>query len=61
MREPSQEHLQWINTLKEGDLVDALKIEQQFKKICWSRAKVVHALESHIKIAFLNEKESFNR
>ena len=61
MRDPSNTHLQWVASLKEGDLVDAVKIEQHHKKICWSRAKVVSVLENHIKISFLNDKETFNR
>lgn len=61
MRDATLEHLQWIETLKEDDLVDAVKIEPQQKKIGWSRAKVLTVLDNHIKIGFLNEKESYNR
>ena len=61
MREPSPEHLKWVASLKLNDLVDAVKIEQHHKKICWSRAKIISVLENHVKISFLNEKETFNR
>ncbi len=61
MRDPTPEHLEWVASLKPNDLVDAVKIEQQHKKICWSRAKVISVLDNHIKISFLNDKETFNR
>jgi len=54
---PTEEHFEWINSLKEGDLVDAIKIENQYKKMCWSHARVLHVLESHIKIYFLHDRE----
>lgn len=61
MRDPTPEHMEWIANLKQGDIVDALKLEQNHRKICWSRAKVATVLENHLKIVFLNEKETFNR
>ena len=53
--------MQWVQSLKEGDLIDCIKIESQSKKACWSRAKIGFVLENHYRIAFLNDRESSNR
>ena len=43
------------------DIIDVIKIDQQYRKVCWSYAKVVQVLESHIKVQFLYERENFSR
>ena len=61
-RQPTVEQLQWLNALKEGDFVDALKIEEILNKICWSRATIMGISEDYLQITFINEKDSkFNR
>mmetsp|Transcript_29246 Transcript_29246/g.26680 ORF Transcript_29246/g.26680 Transcript_29246/m.26680 type:complete len:100 (+) Transcript_29246:359-658(+) len=50
--EPSEEHLKFIADLKEGDLIDCVKVEPVYKKYCWSHAKVIHVMDSHIKVTY---------
>ena len=61
MREPSREHLEWIKNLKVGDSVDAIKIDQHYRKVCWSPATVIQVLESHIRVQFVYEKDGYSR
>ena len=61
MKEPTLQHLEWIRNLKVDDIIDVIKIDQQYRKVCWSYAKVVQVLESHIRVQFLYERESFSR
>ena len=59
--EPTQEHLEWIETLKVGDLIDCVKIENNYKKMCWSYAQVVDVTTRIIKVSFVSEREKLNR
>lgn len=58
---PSEEHLAWIQSLKEGDNIDCVKMEGQYKKMCWSHAQVVAVSDTHITISYFDEKDELNK
>lgn len=49
----------WFNCLEEGQLVDALKIEDNYKTRCWSRAKLLKSKKAgFMKLSFMNDLTS---
>jgi hypothetical protein len=53
--------LEWIQSLKEGDLIDCIKNDPHYKKCCWSYARIASVMDTHLKVSFLYERESSNR
>lgn len=51
----------FVDQLKEGDIVDALKAEMHGNRLCWSRAIVKKVTPISIYISFLNDQLSTNR
>ena len=58
---PSLEHLQWVVNLKQGDKVDCVKSDSGYRKQCWAPGYVETAIESHLKIQFLYDREIASR
>ncbi|EAR94410.2 ubiquitin carboxy-terminal hydrolase (macronuclear) [Tetrahymena thermophila SB210] len=52
---------EWLQNLQVGQIVDAIKIDKQYVKHCWSRAEIVNIQDDHIFIRFLNSSKQFNR
>ena len=46
---------------KEGDVIDALKIDILHKKICWSQARIVEIIDNLAKVRFLYDNPSTSR
>lgn len=51
----------FVDKLKEGDLVDALKTEMHGNRLCWSRATVKKITSIGIYITFLNDQLTTSR
>ena len=57
----------WRNSLKEGSLVDAVKVEPMMEVRCWARAVVIKRTEqSHgepdkVKLTFEDDKGCYDR
>lgn len=58
----------WRNELKEGSLVDCVKIEPMMEIRCWARAVVVKRFENKnsddppkVKVTFEDDKASYDR
>ena len=52
--------LEWRNSLKVGDLIDAVKVDK-FRKKTWSRATVVEVSATSLVVSFLYDKVLNNR
>jgi hypothetical protein len=38
-------------------MVDCIKIDTQYKKICWAHARVAFVIDTHIKVTYVGDKE----
>ena len=47
--------------VKEGDVVDALKIDYENQSICWSKATVKEVTDELFKVQFHNSFDSMDR
>ena len=57
----SEEKKKWIEALKIGDEVDAVKVELKYKKFTWSRAIITDLSPLNLKISFKNDVADFER
>lgn len=60
-KEPSKEHLDWIASLKIGDIIDCIKEESACHRLCWLPARVSYDMENYIKVTFLNDFDRASR
>ncbi|KAL4488468.1 hypothetical protein ABPG72_013036 [Tetrahymena utriculariae] len=51
----------WFESIKVGDLVDAVKIEENYRKQCWSHARVTEKSDTRVKLSFLCDSSKYDR
>ncbi|EAR85485.2 ubiquitin carboxy-terminal hydrolase (macronuclear) [Tetrahymena thermophila SB210] len=56
-----KERREWFESIKIGDLVDAVKIEENYRKQCWSHAKVIDKSDTRVKLSFLCDSSKYDR
>ncbi|KAL4443131.1 hypothetical protein ABPG74_002198 [Tetrahymena malaccensis] len=56
-----KERREWFESLKIGDLVDAVKVEENYRKQCWSYARVTDKSDTRVKLSFLCDSNRYDR
>ena len=55
------ENIEFVERLKAGDIVDALKSDYYGKRMCWSRARITKIGYASVYAEFLNDRKSMDR